>query len=704
MAQQFGLTPRHAYGAAIWGFSGAVPENLLSALKRHPRVIHLEAVAEWELALASRWVGPAVPTGVSRIGAQVHGDPLSGGPVNMDIAILDVGIDRSHEDLSVMGGRNFTPGDPNAWDDDHGHGTHVAGIVGAKGKGVVGVAPGARLWAVKVCQANGGCRTSDIVAGLDWIAEQKRSGTIDFAAANFSISTPDSESACDDPESSVHRSICSLVNEGVVFVLAAGNDARDKASFPVGLSVSAMADFDGIPGAAGQATCWDDEDDTLATFSNAGASVHLAAPGVCIVSTSPGGYAVLTGTSMAAPHVTGAVALYLHANNMAPAVDREGADAIKQAIISAALPQGTAQHPCSYDDDRAGGKLVFVNGAGFGGDGSCADINVGGPSAVARVDTILYSTYGGASGNRHIRVEVGIVAHRDEPMPQALVTLDLHRNGETFGSDSRLTNESGVATFTFINPPAGNYVGVVTGITARQVFWNQSRAPGARLQGYYECHWHDESPPPEGGGDGEIIAGWECHYVPGSDSGGETGGTGDGGGGGSAGGDSYCSTYPDRPSCDPNYHETEYYDPEADAGDADDFVWGDACHVWEPGCKWRPRSEWSSGELAGIRASIDVIRMRGCKDVADRLGLWLERHYILLWDKRVPREPNKPLTGRVERPEGYILLWTGYDKEPNDHVVNWTRTLAHEALHTMGWDHGPRMRARVKECSGADPL
>jgi subtilisin len=154
--------------------------------------------------------------------------------------------------------------------------------------------------------------------------------------------------------------------------MAAGNDNRLKVPFPVAFSVSAVADFDGQAGGAGEPTCRQDEDDTLANFSNFGEKIDIAAPGVCILSTwNNGGYNIISGTSMAAPHVTGAVALYLHANGLAPAQDAGGVAAIEQAIINAAHPQGTDNHDCSYDDDRIGGPMLFVNHPNFGGDGSC---------------------------------------------------------------------------------------------------------------------------------------------------------------------------------------------------------------------------------------------------------------------------------------------------------------------------------------------
>jgi len=180
--------------------------------------------------------------------------------------------------------------------------THVSGTVAAIDNdiGVVGVAPGARLWAIKVCNFLGICFTGDIVAGINFVAAQKVSGAVDFGAANMSLSSTDDSSPCNAGSDAVHLAICGLVGEGVVFVMAAGNEDRLKNAYPEAIAVSALADFDGKGGADGSPTCRFDQDDTLADFSNYGPSVDIAAPGVCILSTwNDGGTNVLDGTSMA---------------------------------------------------------------------------------------------------------------------------------------------------------------------------------------------------------------------------------------------------------------------------------------------------------------------------------------------------------------------------------------------------------------------
>jgi subtilisin len=126
-----------------------------------------------------------------------------------------------------------------------------------------------------------------------------------------------------------YDAIQGAVNKGVAFAVAAGNSDADAknyspAAFNNVLTVSALADFNGAPGGGAAPTCRNDQDDTLADFSNWGSAVDIAAPGVCILSTYPlekGEYGTISGTSMASPHVAGALALLASANNPANATD-----------------------------------------------------------------------------------------------------------------------------------------------------------------------------------------------------------------------------------------------------------------------------------------------------------------------------------------------------------------------------------------------
>src|SRR3954469_22126881 len=165
MAGHTGVTPANTYTSVFGGFSARLNARQLQAIWSDPSVasvtadtaIHLQAdeVGSWLTETQVRLSAPKVPAGIKRVGAtnnsmaDIDGN---GGKVNADVAVIDTGIQRNHPDLNVVGGYNCTSSNRSKWDDGNGHGTHVAGIIGAydNGKGVVGVAPGVRLWAVKV--------------------------------------------------------------------------------------------------------------------------------------------------------------------------------------------------------------------------------------------------------------------------------------------------------------------------------------------------------------------------------------------------------------------------------------------------------------------------------------------------------------------------------------------------------------------------
>jgi subtilisin family serine protease len=318
------VVPTSVYTHALKGFAAELPDAAVKALAKNPHVAWVEPDVEIHLTAQT------VPTGIAR---SEYDSFLNGTSVDADIAILDTGIQLNHPDLYVVKGvdcrtLNKKTKDCNSGgSDDNGHGTHVAGTAAARdnGIGVVGTAPGARLYAVKILDRNGSGLRSQIIQGVDWVT--RNAAVIDVA--NMSVGgagTDDTDGKdCSLTTDAQHKAICKAVAAGVTFVVAAGNEKSDSAtSVPAAydevITVSALADFDGLPGRLGAGSfafsaCTENVDDSFACFSNFGHDVDIMAPGVGIYSTVPGStYGTKSGTSMAAPHVAGAAARVKAAN------------------------------------------------------------------------------------------------------------------------------------------------------------------------------------------------------------------------------------------------------------------------------------------------------------------------------------------------------------------------------------------------------
>lgn len=224
---------------------------------------------------------------------------VTGAGVN--VAVIDTGIDRDHPDLTVAGGASLVPGVA-SWDDDQGHGTHCAGIIAARNNaiGVVGVAPQASLFAVKVLNSQGSGSTSWIIAGMGWAA---RNG---MHVASMSLGG-DAGTADEPCILAYQRAAEELIASGCIIIAAAGNSGRTKQPW-----VGQPARCPGFMAVAAV-----DQNRDLADFSSRGPAslprdcgVEIAAPGVSVNSTARGGgYVQMSGTSMATPHVAGAAAL-----------------------------------------------------------------------------------------------------------------------------------------------------------------------------------------------------------------------------------------------------------------------------------------------------------------------------------------------------------------------------------------------------------
>ncbi|MBI5146724.1 MAG: S8 family serine peptidase [Thaumarchaeota archaeon] len=351
-AKSKGAEILYEYNHAIKGFAVKVQNDqaLENIKKNNPSISYVEP--DYEVQAFAQ----TIPTGINRVDADlsstISGDAQNS--VNVDIAIIDTGIDSKHPDLNVYKQISFVRGAKTA-NDDNGHGTHVAGIAAAKddSNGVVGVAPGARLWAVKVLDRNGSGSLSNVIKGIDYVT----ANAAQIDVANMSLGG-------EFTSSSLNFALSKSVATGVTYVVAAGNSAKDAQTFspanhPDVIAISAIVDTDGKCGGLGTSTSYG-ADDTFASFSNFGSVVDMAAPGVNIYSTyKSGAYATLSGTSMASPHVAGSAALFKASNPLATPTD------VRNSLLSngsnpPALCDGNGFGYFNGDKDAMPEPLLYV--------------------------------------------------------------------------------------------------------------------------------------------------------------------------------------------------------------------------------------------------------------------------------------------------------------------------------------------------------
>lgn len=335
-----GFDATRRFHHVVRGFAARLSARQVAALRTDPEVASV--TPDRPVSAAS------IPTGVRRIGA-VNGTSTRGAS-SVGIAVIDTGIDLDHPDLDVKAGTSCT-GSATP-DDDNGHGTHVAGTIAGEGvEGVYGVAPGSDVYPVKVLDSGGSGWDSWVICGLDWVAQNAAAKNI--RVANMSLGGDGTTSACGDHRDPLHEAVCRATAAGVTMAVAAGNDGRDfgadpvdtPAWFPEVLTVTAMSDGDGASGGARAPSCMGGEsDDRFASFSNyatadTDAAHTIAAPGVCILSSVPGGgYGIGSGTSMASPHVAGEIALCLGENGAAgPCAGKTPAQIVSALRADAAL-------------------------------------------------------------------------------------------------------------------------------------------------------------------------------------------------------------------------------------------------------------------------------------------------------------------------------------------------------------------------------
>ena len=299
----------HVYSHTIKGFAAKLDDEQIGALRNEIVVKTVDPDGEMTA------IAQTLPWGIKRVGADLsstHAGDGSGAISNVNAYIIDTGIG-THSDLNVVKHVNFAGGQNR---DCNGHGTHVAGTVGARDDttDVVGVAPGINLIGVKVLGCNGSGTTSGVIKGIDWVTANR----VLPAVANMSLGGGAS-TALDD---AVRRSAAS----GVFYALAAGNSGADACN-----SSPARAGAGTDNGIMTVAAT--DAADNEASWSNYGSCVDIWAPGVGILSTRlNGGTTTMSGTSMAAPHGAGAGALYLSTHTGAAASVVESA--LKAAAVA----------------------------------------------------------------------------------------------------------------------------------------------------------------------------------------------------------------------------------------------------------------------------------------------------------------------------------------------------------------------------------
>ncbi|MBL8851303.1 MAG: S8 family serine peptidase [Planctomycetaceae bacterium] len=439
-----GGTVTHSYWI-VPAIAARVPQQALAGIARNPNVSLVEPDVEItanDAELDAAW-------GVQKIGGEIaHTAGATGSGVK--VAVIDTGIDYRHPDLDAnySGGWDFVNNDADPLD-DHGHGTHCAGTIGAEdnGVGVVGVAPNCRLYALKVMDANGSGSFSRVIAALQWCVQ------------NGIQVTSNSYGSTTNPGSTVQQAFDNAALVGIVSVAAAGNygtsaGTEDNVCYP--------ARYNSVI-AVGATT----SGDVRASYSCTGPKIELAAPGSNVYSTTKGGgYGNKSGTSMACPHVAGAAAVLVGAGLTN--------DEVRYVLDMSALDLGTAGTDTWYGYGGVDLATALEALATLPPEPEPDPTPTPDPVTpeLITVDLIVYSMYGGKTNNKNLRVEVDIVDDAGLPVPNATVSVQIWRSGTLAYSGPAVTDSYGTATFTISGARSGTYVTNVTDVTATGYEWD----------------------------------------------------------------------------------------------------------------------------------------------------------------------------------------------------------------------------------------
>jgi aqualysin 1 len=292
---RFNFSSEHVYSSALRGFAAKLSAEQILTLQQDPQIAYVEADG------IVHTMAQTLPWGIDRVDADISSTKAgdgSGAVNNVNVYVIDTGIDAAHPDLNVVQHVNFSGYFGGGNKDCNGHGTHVAGIIGARdnAREVVGVAPGAPLVGVKVLSCSGSGSISGVIKGIDWVTANAKKP----AVANMSLGGAPSQ-ALDD---AVRRS----VSAGIFYAVAGGNESQNACN--VSPARAGAGINNGLMTVAAT-----DQNNAEPDFSNYGVCIDAWAPGVSILSTRRGGgTTTYSGTSMASPHVAGGAALFLSKN------------------------------------------------------------------------------------------------------------------------------------------------------------------------------------------------------------------------------------------------------------------------------------------------------------------------------------------------------------------------------------------------------